>query len=70
MLLLSTSPGPRGGANVLAAAEGTFPHLGGNIIASLSIPSFYDNFSDKGISDADLTSKLKSAVEELNGAIA
>ena len=69
MLLLSTSPGPRGGANVLAAAEATFPHLGGNIIASLSFPSFYDNFTDKGISDADLTSKLKSAVEEFYLAI-
>jgi len=70
MLLLSTSPGPRGGATVLAAAEGTFPHLGGNIISSLSFPSFYDNFSDKGISDAALTSKLESAVGDFSSAIA
>lgn len=45
MLLLSTSPGARGGASVLAAAENTFPHLGGNVVASFSLPSFGDSFS-------------------------
>lgn len=63
MLLMATSPGGRGGATVLAAAEATFPHLGGNIVATFSLPSFYDNFSqENGISDATLASQLSEAI--------
>lgn len=63
MLLMATSPGGRGGATVLAAAESTFPHLGGNIVATFSLPSFYDNFSEEsGISDPTLASQLSEAV--------
>ena len=63
MLLLATSPGGRGGATVLAAAGATFPHMGGNIAASFSLPSFYDNFSaDEGVTDADLKAGLAEAI--------
>lgn len=62
MLLLSTSPGARGGASVLEAAKGTFPHLGGNIIADFSLPSFYDNFSEEGIKDAALKEELAKKI--------
>lgn len=63
MLLMATSPGGRGGATVLAAAEATFPHLGGNVVATFSLPSFYDNFSqENGITDAALASSLSEAV--------
>lgn len=65
MLLLSTSPGPRGASTVLAAAQATFPHLGGNIIDSLSLPSFYDNFSDGKISDEKLSSELNQSIKKL-----
>lgn len=65
MLLLSTSPGPRGGSNVLESAKATFPHLGGNIIASLSLPSFYDNFSGDGIADDALAERLSQAIIKL-----
>lgn len=52
MLLLSTSPGARGGATVLAAAINTFPHLGANVVSTFSLPSFGDNFSQQsGIKD-------------------
>lgn len=64
-LLLSTSPGPRGAATVLEAAKGSFPHLGANIAASLSIPSFYDHFSNTGISDPTLAAQLDEAINEL-----
>ncbi len=70
MLLLSTSPGPRGGSNVLESAKATFPHLGGNIIASLSLPSFYDNFSDKGIADNALAEQLSQIIIQLTKKIA
>lgn len=45
MLLLATSPGSRGGATVLNAAIGTFPHLGANILGSFALPSFDQNFA-------------------------
>lgn len=63
MLLLSASPGPGGAARVLKAAEGTFPHLGGNVIATFSLPNFTQNFSpDKGITDHALASDFEAAL--------
>ncbi|OEZ96821.1 NADPH-dependent FMN reductase [Duganella sp. HH101] len=44
LVFLSTSPGARGGASVLAAATGSAPFFGGHVKASLAIPSFHDNF--------------------------
>jgi len=44
MLLLSTSPGARGGASVLTAAVASAPFFGGEVRDHLSIPSFFDNF--------------------------
>ena len=64
MLLMATSPGSRGGSGVLAAAKATFPHLGGNIIADFSLPSFYDNFIDGNIVNEELNFNLKSAVSD------
>jgi chromate reductase len=65
MLLLSTSPGPRGGATVMAAAKATFPRMGAELKASLSVPSFYDNFSNGEISNEALASELQSAIDSL-----
>ncbi|MBM7036128.1 NADPH-dependent FMN reductase [Vibrio ulleungensis] len=45
MVLFATSPGPGGAQNVLASAVQSAPYFGGNVLASLSIPSFFDNFS-------------------------
>lgn len=44
LVLLSTSTGTRGGASVLAAATSSAPFFAGYVRASLSIPSFHDNF--------------------------
>ncbi|PTS82225.1 NADPH-dependent FMN reductase [Pseudomonas sp. HMWF032] len=44
LVLLSTSPGARGGASVLALATTSAPHFAGRVQASLSIPSFNENF--------------------------
>ena len=64
MLLLSTSPGGRGGATVLAAAEATFPRMGARLAASFSLPSFGQNFDDaKGIVDPSLASAFNEAVQ-------
>ena len=63
MLLLSTSPGARGGMTVMEAAKATFPRMGADLKASFSLPSFYDNFSPEGISDDTLAKQLSEAVE-------
>jgi NAD(P)H-dependent FMN reductase len=63
MLLMATSPGGRGGATVLEAAKAGFPYMGGNIIADFALPSFYDNFSDEGITSQELKDDLKQKIE-------
>lgn len=50
LVLLATSPGARGGASVLAAATNSMPFFAGQVMATLSIPSFFDNFDlEKGV---------------------
>jgi NAD(P)H-dependent FMN reductase len=64
---LATSPGPGGAANVLAAATNSAPYFGGNVKASVSVPSFYDNFDlESGqLTKAELIDKVQSAIEQL-----
>ena len=64
---LATSPGPGGAASVLAAATDSARFFGGNVKASVSVPSFYDNFDvDKGeITNPDLLAQIKEAVGKL-----
>lgn len=71
MLLMATSPGGRGGATVLAAAEATFPHLGASIVSTFSLPSFYENFdSAEGITNPDLRESLETALQSLSKSLA
>lgn len=67
MVLLSTSPGPRGGATVLAAAVNSAPFFEGDVKASVSVPSFHKNFdAEQGvITDADIKQSLVDAVATL-----
>ncbi len=68
MVLLSTSPGPRGASTVLHTATESAPYFGGVVKASMSIPSFNENFdqnSHKLIND-ELLFKLKFAIDKLN----
>ncbi len=44
VLFLATSPGPGGAATVLAAAVNSAPYFGANVISSLSVHSFHENF--------------------------
>ena len=69
MLLLSTSPGGRGGASVLSIAKNGFPHMGGNIIADFSLPNFYDNFKEGIIVDEVLRKDLKLAVDKFSNSL-
>lgn len=67
MLLLATSPGPGGAASVLAAAVGSAPYFAGDVKASLSIPSFFENFDleNNTVTNHDIRQKLLAAVTNL-----
>ena len=50
LLLMSTSPGKRGGASALTYVKEQFPRFGGEVIESFSLPEFYENFdSDEAV---------------------
>ena len=66
ILLLSTSPGKRGAATVLEIAKNYFPHSGGGIKGTFSLPEFYQNFDeDKGISDKKLNADLQKIIKSI-----
>lgn len=60
VLLLSTSPGEGGASTVLSQAVNATPYFGGQVVGSLSIPSFYENFDtdNQRLSNELLDSKL------------
>lgn len=62
MLLMSTSPGARGGISVLETAKTRFPYMGALIVAEFSLPSFFDNFKEGTIVDEVLLEQLKKAI--------
>ncbi len=68
MVLFSTSPGSLGGSSILATAVNSMPYFNGIVKASLSIPSFYDNFDTEKqiLSHKELNEQFKDAVSHLN----
>ena len=68
-LLLSTSPGPGGAANVLAAAKNSAPHFAADVRAAVSVPSFHHNFDLESnlVSDVKLRQALHEGVRLLVG---
>jgi len=68
---LSASPGPGGAANMLATAIGSASYFGGNVIASVSVPRFHDNYDVEAgvITDAELHTALVQAMQLLRDAI-
>jgi chromate reductase, NAD(P)H dehydrogenase (quinone) len=66
VLLLSTSPGPRGGSSVLEIANNRFPFQGAVVKGSFSLPSFNDNFdAEKGITNEDLKNQLLNIISSI-----
>ncbi|WP_029033501.1 NADPH-dependent FMN reductase [Salinimicrobium terrae] len=47
ILLMSTSPGQRGGASALEYCKNQFPRFGGNVVESFSLPLFYENYDSE-----------------------
>ncbi|MYM61901.1 NADPH-dependent FMN reductase [Pseudomaricurvus sp. HS19] len=71
MLLLSTSPGQGGGSNVLAMAAGAAKFFAGEVVTTLSIPSFYENFDEahEVLTHTALAQELSDAVRQFRDAI-
>jgi len=67
MVMLATSPGPGGAASVLATATTSAPFFDGDVKASLSVPSFYDNFdiAQGRIINEGINKHLRSALNSL-----
>lgn len=69
LLLLSTSPGPRGGLTVLQTAKERFPFHGATIAGTFSLPNFYDNFSEEtGILNEEVKGKFNDVIGTLQQA--
>jgi len=66
-VFLSTSPGPGGAANVLAAAVKSATHFGADLVASYSIPSFHKNFDSEKLEllNVEVKLELEMAMEKL-----
>lgn len=69
MLLMAASPGGRGGANVLRSIGEVMPHLGGNVIAQFSLPSFHNNFSNGKLVNFELMAELETKIAQFKAAI-
>ena len=70
VLLLSTSPGPRGAQTVLGIAENYFPHMGAEVTGSYSLHSFNDNFKEgEGVTNAEKLAELKEKVAEFEAVV-
>lgn len=66
MLLLATSPGPRGASTVLEIAKNRFPFQGGKVLNAFSLPNFNDNFDEeKGITNLELKKKLLAIINSI-----
>ena len=60
MVLMATSPGGRGGANVLKTAVESAPHFGMDVKGSVSVPKFQENFDSEAgeLTNAELVAKV------------
>ncbi|WP_271274401.1 NADPH-dependent FMN reductase [Aliamphritea hakodatensis] len=67
MLLLATSPGPGGARNVLTQAKTSAPYFAGEVVADVSVASFYDVFDMQTgkVTSEDAAAEIESAVAAL-----
>ncbi len=62
LLLMATSPGARGGLNVLTTAQSTFSRMGAKSLVVFSLPSFHQNFQDGMVIEETLQPEFLAAV--------
>jgi len=68
MMIMATSPGPRGGVTVLKNAQEILPHRGVKISGVFSLPSFGSNFSD-GITDPARKGEFQEQLRAFSSAL-
>ncbi|WP_022954782.1 NADPH-dependent FMN reductase [Leucothrix mucor] len=66
LVLLATSPGPRGGQSLLEIAANTVSFFDANLCGTYSIPSFYEHFKDGSFITPQANEDLAEVVSELN----
>ncbi|MEM7195813.1 MAG: NAD(P)H-dependent oxidoreductase [Pseudomonadota bacterium] len=64
VVIFSTSPGRRGGASVLSQAKNSAHHFSADVLADLSVPSFYDCYDEdqQSFTDPDVIENIKQAL--------
>jgi len=66
IFLMATSPGPKGGSNVLEIAKNRFPWNGGRVLDTFSLPSFSETFEfGTGVSNETLKEELETKIEKI-----
>lgn len=67
MVLLSTSPGGRGGKSVLELAASQIPRFGGRVLAEVSVAQFDSNFNAANgqIENDEIAAQIQAAVNQL-----
>jgi NAD(P)H-dependent FMN reductase len=65
VLVLSTSPGPGGGATHLNYFKAALPYQGATVTGAFSLPSFYDNFKEGKVTQEHLGALQQSLDEFL-----
>jgi NAD(P)H-dependent FMN reductase len=69
LLLMATSPGPRGGISVLEAGVQRFSFMGAKKLISFSLPSFNDNFKEGKITNEVLYASLKEQISQFENVV-
>lgn len=69
LLLMATSPGPRGGLSVLEAGADRFSKMGANEVITFSLPSFQDNFKEGKLVNESLFLSLKEKISHFENAV-
>lgn len=70
VLLLSTSPGGRGGKSVMETAAASFPFMGAQVSGTFSLPSFNDNFdSNDGLKNEEHQEEVKNLIRIFEKAV-
>ena len=65
IVLLSTSPGGRGGASALEAVNKILPFFGGEIVSSFSLGRFYDVFENGMLKDIEQNAAIVKCLNYL-----
>jgi hypothetical protein len=55
--------------NALEITKNLMPHYGGNVIVDFILPSFYDNFKEGTITDAEKLQELTDKIEVFSKSI-